>query len=407
MTSRTFNHDTAFAELIAIGDWWLANAIDNEHGGFVGEINFDGERVEGANKGIILNSRILWFFSEAAKTLQDIDPLGERVRLYTQAAKLSFDYILKNFDDKTQGGTLWELDVNGRAVNDKKQTYAQSFCIYAFSAFYSLTGEQQALDKAFEYLALLEKHAVDPEFGGYIEAFTGDWQPISDLRLSDKDLNLPKSMNTHLHVLEAYAAIHRVAPNAETERALRYIIDIFDKHIINKQTDHLNLFFDMDWTDMSQAISFGHDIEASWLLFEALEILDDKSVSEAMLPSVLGLAKSCLTEAIGPQGQVIDEQELVSGKRHEESYWWVQAEALVGFLNAYKLTGKDAYKAVANKIWAFIESCHIDAQAGEWHWTATIDQHKASANPTYKAGFWKAPYHNGRSMMECLKLFDS
>ncbi|WP_252730591.1 AGE family epimerase/isomerase [Colwellia sp. E2M01] len=391
-----FDNQAITAELNNIGQWWLKNTLDDKHGGFVGEIDFTGNVVEGATKGIVQNSRILWFYSEKA--------LFSDKPEYEEAATRAFDYLLTYFDDVELGGAIWEVSASGEPINGKKQTYAQSFCIYAFCAYYKLTGNKVALTKAMQYFELVEEHARDRKFGGYIEAYTQDWQVIDDLRLSEKDLNAPKSMNTHLHVLEAYSALYAVAPDEVVKEALEHVIDVFNEFIIDKEIKHLRLFFDKQWNDMSETISYGHDIEASWLLWEAVEILNDKDKIAYFKPIIIDLAAACLDQAIGKHGQVCDEYELADNIRHEESHWWVQAEALVGFLNAYYLTGESQYLDACNKIWLFIQRYHIDHFAGEWHWMSSADNNERTA--IYKTGFWKAPYHNGRAMMEVVKLFN-
>jgi len=393
-----FTRQQAQHELANIASWWLNRSIDEHHQGFVGEIDFHGEVVPQADKGIVQNSRILWFFSEAALAATDILEQEN----YQQAATNAFDYIVKYFNDPQDGGAFWQLDHQGQVINDKKQTYAQSFCIYAFCAYYQLTDNKQALSLALDYFRLLEQHAKDSSNGGYIEAYSRQWQVIDDVRLSEKDLNAPKSMNTHLHVLEAYSALYKVAPTTETKQALRYIIELFADKIIDKASFHLRLFFDLQWQDLSKTYSYGHDIEASWLLWEALEILGDEALTQQLKPSVLGLAEVCLAEGIGEHGQVGDEICLSSQHQEMTSSWWIQAEALVGFLNAYQLTTDEKYWHACQVIWAFIDRYHLDKVHGEWHWLSSLDHH---SDNFYKAGFWKAPYHNGRAMMEVCRLF--
>lgn len=400
-----FTADNCLLELNDIANWWLNNTQDPQENGFIGQVDSTGKKNTMADRGIVLNSRILWFFSEAAQFIADEPSKKQQFIAYKKAATQAFDFIIKHFDDKNFGGSLWEVSAEGTIKSAKKQTYAQSFCIYAFTAYYQLTKNTEALDKALDYFELLETYAKDTVYGGYIEAFDQQWQTLGDFRLSDKDLNCPKSMNTHLHVLEAYSALYKVAPSPKIKTALTYIIDIFVDKVVDKESAHLKLFFDKQWQDLSTTYSYGHDIEASWLLWESLEILNDSSRIECYQPIVISLAQSCLKEAIGEHGQVCDEYCLSENYRHQESYWWVQAEALVGFLNAFKLTKNQEYYDVCQPIWDFIQAYHLDPIVGEWHWTATIDQHKPSNNPTYKAGFWKGPYHNGRAMMEIVKLF--
>ena len=395
MELLAFDNHAISSELDNIGQWWLDNTFDNEFGGFVGEIDFNGEVVTDANKGIVQNSRILWFYSEKA--------LSCGQKKYQEAATRAYEYLLTYFDDKEFGGAIWEISPSGEPVNCKKQTYAQSFCIYAFCAYFKLTGDKGALSKAEQYFELIEKHSRDRDFGGYIEAYTQQWQEIEDLRLSDKDLNAPKSMNTHLHVLEAYSALYSVFPTEKVKEALTHVLDIFEKQIINHDNNHLRLFFDHQWTDLSLTISYGHDIEASWLLWEAAEKLGHENKIAQFKTIILAIADTCIKESIGKHKQVCDEYEIADNIRHEESHWWVQAEALVGFLNAYMLTKEEKYYQACKDIWLFIQRYHKDYFAGEWHWLSSADNHKMSN--FYKAGFWKAPYHNGRAMMEVIKLF--
>lgn len=385
-------------ELIAIADWWLANTVDNDFGGFYGEVSADNSPVKNASKGIILNSRILWFFSQVAF---ELDSVTEPKSLeYRKAATRAYDYIIKNFFDAQHGGVYWELDAQGNPINTKKQVYAQAFTIYALSAYYQLTQDKQALTHALACFELLETKTVDRECEGYSEAFTRTWGAIDDLRLSEKDLNFPKSQNTHLHILEAYTLLNKIYPTTEINAALKYNIELFDKYIIDKNTYHLRMFLDNDWKDHSPGFTYGHDIEASWLIAKALESLDDENYTRALMPTLVKIAETTLTEGLGKQGQVIDSYDFATKTQLTDSVWWVQAEALVGFLFAYKESGKQKYLTAAEKIWEFIKQYQVDKQNGEWFWFANIDSAKFDAH--YKVGFWKCPYHNGRAMMEAI-----
>lgn len=397
-----FSKSAIEQELSNITQWWVENTVDRNNGGFVGEIDFFGDVKTNANKGIILNSRILWYFSELT-CFKGAESHDGQVAL--EMAKRAYQYVLNHFDDVNLGGCFWELDAHGHKVDGKKQVYAQCFCIYAFCAFYKATGDKSALDLALKYFDLVETHARDRDRGGYIEALTEDWQAIDDFRLSDKDMNVPKSMNTHLHVLEAYAALYKVHPSEATEEALRHVLDVFEQQIINLENGHLRLFFDLDWRDQSATYSFGHDIEASWLVWEAVEFLNDEALSKKWQPIVVNMAQVCLNEAIGEQGQVCEDFDKATAHKACESYWWVQAEALVGFLNAYHLSGEQGLRDVCDGIWEFIQAYHLDTDKGEWHWLSSNDELEKQ-KLEYKAGFWKAPYHNGRAMMEVIKLFN-
>jgi mannobiose 2-epimerase len=377
-----------------IANWWTEHSIDTTFGGFHGEISLENEVVVAANKGIILNTRILWFFSQAAKEYN--------IERYRHIAERSYQYLLNHFDDEQHGGVFWELDYTGKCIDGKKQTYAQSFAIYGLSAYFLLTKDPRAIDKALKYFALIEEHAVDPIHGGYLEAFSEDWQDLDDVRLSTKDMNSPKSMNTHIHILEAYAGLYRATKNPQVGIALNKLITLTFEHILDPKTQHLFLFLDTDWTDLSDSFSYGHDIECSWLLWDALNALDTPFLNDKYRGCVISMAKVCLTQSIGDLGQVCDHFTFADRSKHQDSFWWVQAESLVGFLNAYQLTGEEEYLFACEKIWQFTQEQHIDHDKGEWLWLAKDQRNNGC--PEYKAGFWKGPYHNGRAMMEAAEL---
>lgn len=380
-------------ELIAIADWWAAHTVDHEQGGFYGEVDADNLPVPSASKGVILNARILWFFSEAA---QQVDS-----QRYRDCAQLAYDYFSAHFFDPEQGGVYWELMATGAPLNTKKQVYAQAFAIYALCAYYQLTGNEQALARALECFQLIERHAIDRINQGYLEAFTREWGVIEDLRLSEKDLNFPKSQNTHLHILEAYTTLYQAHPSAEIKAALKYNILMFDKYMIDRTHYHLRMFMDLQWQDFSPGYTYGHDIEASWLIAKALESLGDNSYTAALTPDLIKIAEVTLREAVGAQGQVIDSYDFSTRIKNEDTVWWVQAEALVGFLYAYSVTRDQKFYAAAGAVWEFIKQYQIDPAGGEWLWLSRWQM--KSVREDYKVGFWKCPYHNGRAMMEAVR----
>ena len=386
-------------ELIAIADWWLTHTIDNEFGGFYGEISADNIPTKNASKGIILNSRILWFFSEVALPENNL-PEQKRAE-YAKAAQRAYEYIANFFFDKTYGGVYWELDAQGNPINTKKQVYAQAFTIYALTAYYKLTQDKQALAHALDCFELIESKTVDHEREGYLEAFTQTWGHIDDLRLSEKDLNFPKSQNTHLHILEAYTTLNQIHPTDEIRNALRYSIELFDKYMIDKQSFHLRMFMDNDWKDFSPGYTYGHDIEASWLIAKALESLGDNNYTKALMPTLVKITEVTLAEGVGVHGQVIDAYDFATKTQTPDIVWWVQAESLVGFLFAYRESNDSKYLIAAENIWKFIKNYQIDKKNGEWLWLASLNI--SPAEPYYKVGFWKCPYHNGRAMIEATR----
>lgn len=381
-------------ELIKLADWWVKYGIDEINGGFYGQVEANGSPDLTADKGVVLNARILWFFSEVCHYVDN--------PAYRAAADRAYHYIIKHFHDPIHNGVYWSLNADGTIKDSKKQTYAQSFTIYGLSAYYKLTGHYQAIELAYQYFDCIEKYCHDTEKGGYLEAFDCKWQEITDMRLSEKDDNLPKTQNTHLHVMEAFSTLHLVQPSDKSAKALHKLIGYFEHKIINPENNHLRLFMDKDWKDYSKTFSYGHDIECSWLMFEALLALKDVKTFERITPLVIKMAQTSLNEGIGELGQVCDEYEWSTQHKHQEGIWWVQAEAMVGFLYAHQLTSEPLFWNAFLNVWEYTKTYHIDDQLGEWHWLALPDQDPS--NLIYKAGFWKGPYHNGRAMMEVIKV---
>jgi mannobiose 2-epimerase len=371
--------------------FWIEKMQDRENGGFYGRIDGCNQLHPQANKGAVLNCRILWTFSAAYRVLKNPE--------YLQVAQRAYEYIERCFIDREWGGVYWELDCFGNPVNTKKQSYAQGFALYGFSEFYRATGDMRALERAKEFFRLIENFR-DQKLGGYFEAFTRDWQPIDDVRLSDKDENEVKTMNTHLHILEPYTNLLRVWKDESLMAAQRKLIDIFTDKILDKNTLHLNLFFDENWMLKSHGVSYGHDIEASWLLYEAAEVLNDSVLLKKIKTVSLNIADAA-SEGLQADGSMIYE---MSAPPHADCdrHWWVQAETVVGMMYAYRNSGNEIYKLRAQNAWEYIQNNLIDHENGEWHWSRRAD---GTINYTEdKAGFWKCPYHNGRM---CLELIDN
>ena len=317
---------------------------------------------------------------------------------YSEKAR-AFEYINRFFIDKKNGGVYWEIDYKGNPVNNKKQTYAQGFALYGFSEFYRATGEAQALQLAKDFFYLLEK-CHDDKLGGYLEAYTENWQPIADMRLSDKDANEKKTMNTHLHVLEPYTNLCRIWDSPELRIAQRRLINIFTDKILDQSSFHLNLFFDEHWNIKSPAISYGHDIEASWLLYEAVEVLGDKDMLFQIKDLSLAIADAA-AEGLQSDGSLV--YEYKDGHRDLERHWWVQAEGIVGYMYAFKNSKKAAYLTYAKLLWKYTQANIVDRNEGEWIWSRLPDGTMNTKDD--KAGFWKCPYHNSRMCLEMIEHF--
>ena len=373
--------------------FWIERMQDEEHGGFYGRIDNQNILHADADKGAILNARILWTFSAAYRVLGK----SEYLKIATRAKR----YFIDHFIDPEYGGVYWSLDYKGQPKDTKKQFYAIGFAIYGLSEYARATNDQEALEQAINLYRCVEEHALDKEYNGYIEAMTRNWQPIDDMRLSEYDANYPKSQNTHLHIIEPYANLYRVWPSAELGQSLRNIISIFTDRILNPETHHLDLFFEMDWTrGAGQLESYGHDIECSWLMHEAALVLGDQKVLNKVEPIVQTVAKAS-EKGLNVDGSMIHEANLTAGTKDDDLHWWVQAEAVVGFYNIYQHFHDEAALEKALRCWQYIKENLIDYQHGEWYWSRHRD---ASLNTVDdKAGFWKCPYHNGRMCLEIIE----
>jgi mannobiose 2-epimerase len=401
--------------------FWSTKMVDRENGGFYGRIDGNEQLHPEAEKGAILNARILWSFSAAYRVLKNPE--------YLEAATRAKDYIIEHFVDPEYGGVFWSVDYLGRPLDTKKQFYAIGFAIYGLSEYARATGDREALDYALQLYECIEEHAFDHEHNGYIEAQTREWGTIADMRLSELDANYPKSQNTHLHIIEPYTnllrclkemqarescdyvpAIGAVLPvdisvPQETllsvEASLRNLIDIFTDRILNPETHHLDLFFDMDWTRGAGRLeSYGHDIECSWLMHEAALVLGDEQVLAKVEPIVRMVAKAS-EKGLRPDGSMIHEANLDTGHVDDDLHWWVQAENVVGWFNLYQYFHDEDALAKAARCWQYIKDQLIDYEHGEWFWSRHPD---GTLNTTDDhAGFWKCPYHNSRMCLEIIE----
>lgn len=380
--------------------FWL-KMQDMENGGFYGQMKGDGTLVKDANKGGILNARILWSFSAAYRVLGNQE--------YLQAATWAKDYFVEHFIDPVYGGTYWELDHKGNPVDTKKQFYAIGFAIYGLSEYTRATGDRETLNLALSLFKAIEEHSLDEVYNGYIEACTREWGTIADMRLSELDANYPKSQNTHLHIIEPYTNLYRCmkelldAPEEirHVECALRNLIDIFCDHILNPQTSHLDLFFENDWTRGAGHLeSYGHDIECSWLMHEAALVLADEEVLRKVEPIVRRVAKAS-EKGLNADGSMTHEANLDTGYVDADRHWWVQAEAVVGFYNIYQYFHDEDAMEKTLACWQYIKENLIDEELGEWFWSrdpeGNINRHDDHA------GFWKCPYHNSRMCLELIE----
>jgi len=377
-------------ELRDILSYWSTNAMDTDFGGFVGEISSVGQKNKGVNKGVVLNARLLWTFSAAYHFFGDPE--------YLSLADRAFDYLKNRFWDYTNGGLFWAVSYKGDVINRRKQAYAQGFGIYGLSEYFKASGKKESLDLAIQLHELIETHFKDKTYGGYIEALDDDWTALEDMRLSPKDANEPKSMNTHLHIIEPYTNLYRVWPNQQLKERIQHLIRVFRDYIVNPDTFHFNLFFDMDWTVKSNIVSYGHDIEGAWLLTEAAHEIGDKEMLSQMKDIGLNMVNATMSEGMDKDGSVF--YELEDGHLDTDKHWWPQSEALVGLMDAWQNTGQKVYLERIYKVWHFITTHIKDKKHGEWHWK--VDNKGTPDTLPPKVGFWKCSYHNSRALMEMI-----
>lgn len=368
--------------------FWLERSADSEYGGFIGQMSNDGTVDPRAPKGLILNARLLWTFSALYRFNKD-----NRCR---DMAGRAYDYLQTHFWDSRHGGTFWQVDYQGNPLDDKKKIYGQAFYIYALAEYYQAFGADPALKLATQVYDLIETNSKDKIYGGYIEVCNRDWSVAGDLRLSEKDMDEKKSMNNHLHLLEAYTNLYRIWPDTRLRERLTELIDLFVQKIVDPASGHMNHFFDETWQPKSSNYTFGHDIEAGWLLCEAAEVLDDFNITS----QVLRLARITLDEALDDDGGLCYEGQ--AGKVTDPNReWWPQAESVAGFLNAYVLSSDQSFFEAAQKAWLFIEKYFIDRENGEWFWRIDPNGRPDPAEP--KVSQWKGPYHNIRMCLETIR----
>ncbi|HEX2853091.1 MAG TPA: AGE family epimerase/isomerase [Opitutaceae bacterium] len=370
--------------------FWLKHAPDRQRGGFVGQIDQDMTVHRDAPRGVLLTSRIVWTFSAAYRRFGNAE--------YRDMADRGYRDLIDRAWDAQHGGVFWTVLPNGKPADAGKHIYGQAFAIYALSEYARAFNHAEAKERAIALYRLVEEKAGDRTHGGYFEGFTRDW------RRTDKTLQLlgtraPKSQNTHLHIMEAYTNLLRIWPDPELRQRQRVLIELMLNRVMDPKTHHLGLFFAADWSPLSREVSYGHDIEFAWLVLEAAEVLGDEILIKHAKAAAVAIADVTLRKGVDGDGGVFNEGTLTAVTKPAKD-WWPQAEAAVGFLNAFQLTGEKRFFDAAVHTWDFIEAKVIDRAHGDWHGALARDGTPLSHA---KLSLWKCPYHNGRA---CLELSD-
>jgi len=376
--------------------FWMRYAVDAERGGFYGKVDCDLKIDADAPRSAVLNTRILWTYSAACRLLgAEYRPMADR----------AWNYIIDKFWDKERGGIYWMLDACGAPLSGRKQIYAQAFCAYAMAEYYRATGEAESLDRAKQLFRLIEAHSYEPVHKGYLEARSRDWGALDDLRLSEKDLNSPKSMNTHLHLLEAYTNLLRAWPDPELLARQEELLEVIMGRIVDGATGHFRMFFDNQWGSLTDHRSFGHDIEGSWLMVEAAEVVGDAALLDAARKLAVKMAQAVYDEALDKDGGIFYEADSKGRLIDPNKHWWAQAEAVVGFYNAWQISGKAHFLDASYRAWEYIEAKVVDRAHGEWHAKLRPDgtpYKEAEDADACLAGPWKCCYHNSRVCYEMM-----
>jgi mannobiose 2-epimerase len=371
--------------------FWLKYTRDRERGGFYGEISNDLTIKKNAPRGALLTSRILWTFSSAYRHYKDPALL--------EMARWAYDDLVAKFWDNEQGGLYWSIKANGTPLDTRKVIYGQAFGIYALSEYHRATGDRAPLDRAIALYRLVESHAHDAKNRGYFEEFDREWKRLSNSRRSLVSTLGSKSQNTHLHVMEAYANLLRVWPDADLHANLTDLADVMMTRVLNPANHHLRLFLGDDWTPRSDEISFGHDIEFSWLLLETADVLGDHDLIARVQKTAVEVARAILAEGVDSDGGLLSEANP-KGLTNTNKEWWQQAEAVTGFFNAYQLSGEPQFLQASLRSWDFIEAHVIDHKRGEWY--NLLSRNCTILSPD-KVSLWKCPYHDGRT---CIEMVD-
>lgn len=363
---------------------------DDEFGGYYGYLDYDLKLDKKAVKGCILNSRITWFFSNAYTLLKDVSLLEE--------AKHGFAFLKEHCMDKDNGGIYWSMKYNGEPEDTTKHTYNQAFSIYALSSYYEASGDEEALEMAKELFHIIETRCTDEI--GYKEAFDKEFHEIENDKLSENGVIAEKTMNTLLHVFEAYTELYRVAKLPEVKERLEWIMDTFADKVYNPALHRQEVFFDRNMNSILDLHSYGHDIETAWLIDRGVEVLGEKKYEDKMSPITRDLTAQIYKVAFDGRSLA---NECEKGVVNKHRIWWVQAETVVGFLNGFqKNPDKPEYLDAAKAEWNFIKEYVIDKRKGsEWFWEVDPDGKPYEGRPIVEP--WKCPYHNGRMCFEVIK----
>ncbi|MEK5640834.1 N-acylglucosamine 2-epimerase [Paenibacillus rhizosphaerae] len=366
-----------------------AGLRDDRHGGYYGEVSVDLQTDTQAPKGGIATARQLWSFSAAYRVTGD--------EIWASHAKHAYSFLKDRLIDRDHGGMYWMVDHEGQPLDTRKHVYAQSFAVYSLSEYSRATGDAEALELARELFGLIEEKGYDTGIQAYKEEFDREWHERTNEMLSENGINADITMNTTIHVLEAYTTLYRAWPDPRVRSALENLLSMLYNRIYDPEKKRLNVFFDRSWNSLLDLTSFGHDIEASWLIDDAMKVIGSDHADYAKM--VVDIAYQIADTAVSEDGSLMNEQD---GDRIDDTrIWWVQAESMVGFYNAYQRTGDTRFLDMIDRMWTYTKTHIIDSRGGgEWYWSVQAD---GQPDRREIAGPWKCPYHNSRFCIEMIE----
>ena len=374
--------------------FWLD--LRDDRGGFYGEVTSNLMLHPDAPKGVILHARILWTFSSVY--------LQTRKQEYLDAARHAYAFLQQAWDPEN-GGFFWTLTPDGEPLEKDKYTYCNAFCIYSLCVFSEAAQEKRALELARKTASVIESHCACKT--GYGEAYTHDWLPIINEHLSEHDLHPSRTMNTTLHLIEAYTELYRLTKDAEIGEKLHSLLQLTADRIYNAAHNRLDVFFDSQFRSLGDVDSYGHDIEASWFFGYACECLGDQELKKRFQEINYALAKHVCDTALHDGALYSECYQKADDKTR---IWWVQAEGVIGFLNAARTAEEtyhdteqaDSFYRCALRIWNYIKTYQINKKnGGEWY--AETDETGKPKGEHEMAGLWKCPYHNSRMCLEVIQ----
>lgn len=388
-------------EFNAILSWWMNHAVDQQYGGFYGSIDHHNAVDILSPKGVVLNSRILWTFSAAYNYTHQ--------HQYLSIATRAYEYIVTHFVDENMGGVYWTVDHAGHPFDTDKKIPAQAYALYAFCEYYKATRRDTVIDRAIELYTLIERHGYDKEHEGYRQSFDSQWNILKSRNGENNDCHGQKAMSTQLQVLEAYTNLYRIWPDENLRRQITRLVNNFLDRIIHPVTFHQVQHFNEKWQPNSTVVSFGHDVAASWLLADTVGIITDGELIIRVKKVTIQMAYAAV-RGLDYDGGMWFEHDGATNQWVKEKHWWPQAEAMVGFFNAWQMSNDPNFLQHTFNSWTFVREHILDQELGEWKWgvlTEASVADKTDMSWEDKAGLWKCPYHNGRACLELLKRLDT